>query len=220
MLNIALDGPSGSGKSTIAKQLSKTLDILYLDTGAMYRACALKAKKLGVSCKDEKAVSAFINDVDVKVKYVGGSQVTLLDGEDVSSKIRENEISMMASDISALKCVRIKLVELQREIAKSNDCVLDGRDIGTNVLPNADFKFYVTASLDTRVERRFKELKERGQTVDINDLKKEMEQRDYNDSHREFAPLRKADDAIVVDTSNMTVEEVIDFVITRIKREN
>ena len=142
MLNIALDGPAGSGKSTIAKHLSKSLNILYLDTGAMYRACALKAKKLGVSCKDEEAVNAFIDTVDIKVKYVDGAQKTYLDGEDVSTKIRENDISMMASDISALKKVRIKLVELQREIANSTDCILDGRDIGTYVLPDAKYKFY------------------------------------------------------------------------------
>ena len=218
MLNIALDGPAGSGKSTIAKQLSKTLNVLYLDTGAMYRACALKAKKCGISCKDEKGVETFINDVDVKVDYVNGAQVTYLDGEDVSKKIRENDISMMASDISALKNVRIKLVDLQRQIASKHDCILDCRDIGTNVLPNANYKFYVTASLDVRANRRYKELIERGQTVEFNALKKEMEIRDYNDSHREFAPLRQADDAILIDTSNMTIEEVISTVLSYINK--
>ena len=218
MLYIALDGPAGSGKSTIAKQLSKSLGILYLDTGAMYRACALKAKKLGIASNDEEKVNTFINDVDITVKYVDGAQKTYLDGEDVSTAIRENEISMMASNISAIKSVRLKLVELQREIAKVTDCVLDGRDIGTHVLPNANYKFFVTASLDVRAERRYLELLARGQTVDKDALKKEMEIRDYNDSHREFAPLKQAEDAILLDTSNMSIEEVINTVISYINR--
>ena len=218
MLNIALDGPAGSGKSTIAKQLSKSLGILYLDTGAMYRACALKAKKLGIASNDEEKVNTFINDVDITVKYVDGAQKTYLDGEDVSTAIRENEISMMASNISAIKSVRLKLVELQREIAKVTDCVLDGRDIGTHVLPNANYKFFVTASLDVRAERRYLELLARGQNVDKDALKKEMEIRDYNDSHREFAPLKQAEDAILLDTSNMSIEEVINTVISYINR--
>ncbi len=218
MLNIALDGPAGSGKSTIAKQLSKSLSILYLDTGAMYRACALKAKKLGIASNDEEKVNTFINDIDITVKYVDGAQKTYLDGEDVSTAIRENEISMMASNISAIKSVRLKLVELQREIAKVTDCVLDGRDIGTHVLPNANYKFYVTASLDVRAERRYLELLARGQNVDKDALKKEMEIRDYNDSHREFAPLKQADDAILIDTSNMSIDEVINTVTSYINR--
>ena len=218
MLNIALDGPAGSGKSTIAKQLSKSLSILYLDTGAMYRACALKDKKLGIASNDEEKVNTFINDIDITVKYVDGAQKTYLDGEDVSTAIRENEISMMASNISAIKSVRLKLVELQREIAKVTDCVLDGRDIGTHVLPNANYKFYVTASLDVRAERRYLELLARGQNVDKDALKKEMEIRDYNDSHREFAPLKQADDAILIDTSNMSIDEVINTVTSYINR--
>ena len=217
MLNIALDGPAGSGKSTVAKALSKSLGILYLDTGAMYRACGLKAKQLGISPKDEDAVNTFINDVDIKVEYVDGAQRTYLDGVDVSTKIRENDISMMASDISALKNVRIKLVDLQRQIANEHDCILDGRDIGTNVLPNAKYKFYITASIDVRAERRYLELIARGQTVDKEALKKEIETRDYNDSHREFAPLKQAKDAILIDTTNMTIEEVISKVTSYIK---
>ena len=217
MLNIALDGPAGSGKSTVAKALSKSLGILYLDTGAMYRACGLKAKQLGISPKDEDAVNTFINDVDIKVEYVDGAQRTYLDGVDVSTKIRENDISMMASDISALKNVRIKLVDLQRQIANEHDCILDGRDIGTNVLPNAKYKFYITASIDVRAERRYLELIARGQTVDKEALKKEIETRDYNDSHREFAPLKQANDAILIDTTNMTIEEVISKVTSYIK---
>lgn len=217
MYNIALDGPSGSGKSTLAKALSKKLNILYLDTGAMYRACGLKAKKLGISTKDEEMVKTFIDDIDIKIKYKDGSQITMLDGEDVSLKIRENDISMLASNISALKCVREKLVSLQREIAKEQSCVLDGRDIGTNVLPFAKYKFYITATTKERTNRRYNELKAKGQEVDFDTLYKEIETRDYNDSHREFAPLRQAEDAILVDTTNMNVDEVINFVLSYIK---
>lgn len=216
-LKIALDGPSGSGKSTIAKRLSKELDILYLDTGAMYRATALKALKLNVDTFDETGVSGFINDLNLDIKYENGSQQTYLDGENVSEKIREPQVSMAASNISSLKCVRLKMVEMQRKIAESVSCVLDGRDIGSFVLPNADFKFYITASVDVRAERRYKELKEKGYNVDFNSLKKEIEERDYNDSHREFAPLVKAEDAILIDTSNMNVEQVVACVMSHIK---
>lgn len=216
-LKIALDGPSGSGKSTIAKRLSKELDILYLDTGAMYRATALKALKLNVDTFDEMGVSGFINDLNLNIKYENGSQQTYLDGENVSEKIREPQVSMAASNISSLKCVRLKMVEMQRKIAESVSCVLDGRDIGSFVLPNADFKFYITASVDVRAERRYKELKEKGYHVDFNSLKKEIEERDYNDSHREFAPLVKAEDAILIDTSNMNVEQVVACVMSHIK---
>ena len=212
-ITIALDGPSGNGKSTIAKALSEKLDILYLDTGAMYRACGLKAEKSGISCKDEKGVMSFINDIDLKIVYSDGVQHTILDGEDVSKEIRRNEVSMLASDISALKCVRLKMVELQRQIAGEMSCVLDGRDIGTHVLPNADFKFFITASSDVRAERRRKELLFRGQEVSFETIKKEIEQRDFNDSHREFAPLRKADDAVEIDTSDMTPDEVLDKIL-------
>ncbi len=216
MYNIALDGPSGSGKSTLAKALSKKLNILYLDTGAMYRACGLKAKKLGISTKDEEMVKSFIDDIDIKIKYKNGSQITMLDGEDVSLKIRENDISMLASNISALKCVREKLVALQREIAKEQSCVLDGRDIGTNVLPFAKYKFYITATTKERTNRRYNELKSKGMEVDFNTLYNEIETRDYNDSHREFAPLRQAKDAILIDTTTMNVEEVINLVLSYI----
>ena len=217
MINIALDGPSGSGKSTVAKALSKKLNILYLDTGAMYRACGLKAHRLGVDCKDVSQVEKIIDDVNITVGYKDGAQITYLDGEDVSKEIRENVISMKASDISAHKCVREKLVNLQREIAKKTDCILDGRDIGTNVLPDCKHKFYVTASLEERTERRYKELIERGQTVDKDKLKEEIAERDYNDSHREFAPLRQAEDAKFIDTSKMTIDEVIETIFNYVK---
>lgn len=217
ILKIALDGPSGSGKSTIAKALSAKLDILYLDTGAMYRAVALKALKLGIDTFDEKGVEGFISQIDLKIKYQNGKQLTFLDGENVSDKIREPQVSMAASNISSLKCVRIKMVEMQRQIAATTSCVLDGRDIGSFVLPDADYKFFITASVDVRTKRRYDELTVKGFTVDYHTLKKEIEQRDYNDSHREFSPLVKADDAILVDTSDMSVEQVLDTVMSHIK---
>ena len=214
IIKIALDGPSGSGKSTVAKKLSSLLDVLYLDTGAMYRATALKALKLNVDTFDEDGVKSFINDINLEIKYLDGAQHTYLDGEDVSEKIRKPEVSMAASNISSLKCVRLKMVEMQREIANAQSCILDGRDIGSFVLPNADFKFFITASVDVRTERRYKELKLKGHDVDFNELKKEIEQRDYNDSHREFSPLVQAEDAILIDTSYMTIEQVLNKLVS------
>ena len=219
-IKIALDGPSGSGKSTVAKRLSSALDILYLDTGAMYRACALKALSLGIDTLDEKGVSGFIDDIDLEIKYENGTQKTFLDGEDVSEKIREPHVSMAASNISSLKCVRLKMVEMQRKIASKMSCVLDGRDIGSFVLPDADFKFYVTASVDVRADRRYKELSLKGHKVDFNELKKEIEQRDYNDKHRDFAPLCQAEDAIYLDTSYMTVDQVVSKILFYINGED
>ena len=217
IIKIALDGPSGSGKSTIAKALSEKLKILYLDTGAMYRAVALKAIKCGVDPFDEEGVKTFIDDIDLKIKYENGSQRTFLDGEDVSGKIREPHVSMAASNISSLKCVRLKMVEMQRKIASEISCVLDGRDIGSYVLPNADYKFFITASADVRAKRRFDELSAKGHKVDFEELKKEIIQRDYNDSNREFSPLVKSKDCIEIDTSSMTIEQVLGAVMSYIK---
>ena len=213
MINIALDGPAGSGKSTVAKIIANKLNILYLDTGATYRACALKCLLSDVDVKDEAAVGKIIKNIDVKVEYKNGTQVTLLDGKDVSTDIRKPEVSMLASAVSAHKVVRDKMVELQREVAKSMDCVLDGRDIGSHVLPDAEFKYYITADSRIRAERRYKELIERGTPVDFDKLHEEIVQRDYNDSHREFAPLKKCDDAKLIDTSHMSVDEVVDTIL-------
>lgn len=217
MINIALDGPAGSGKSTVAKSLANTLNILYLDTGAMYRACALKCVKSGVDVKNEEKVAEIMRDINVEIQYKNGAQVTVLDGEDVSTEIRKPEVSMAASTVSAHRSVRLKMVELQRVVASQNNCVLDGRDIGSYVLPNAEYKYYVTADTKVRAQRRFKELSERGTPVDFDELYKEIEQRDYNDSHREFSPLKRADDAKLLDTTNLTVEEVVAFILNDVK---
>lgn len=218
IMRIALDGPSGSGKSTVAKRLSKELNILYLDTGAMYRATALKALSLGIDTFDIGGVSSFVGNLNLEIKYIDGTQHTFLDGEDVSEKIREPHVSMAASNISSLKCVRLKMVEMQRKIAASMSCVLDGRDIGSFVLPDADYKFYITASVDVRTERRYAELVAKGHGVDKDLLKKEIEQRDFNDKNRDFAPLVKADDAVLIDTSDMTVDEVVSKILSYIKK--
>ena len=216
ILNIALDGPSGSGKSTVAKALSQKLNILYLDTGAMYRAVGVKAHSLGIDSFDEEGVKTFIDDIDLEIKYANGAQRTFLDGVDVSEKIREPYVSMLASNVSSLKCVRLKMVDMQRKIAKSMSCVLDGRDIGSYVLPDAEYKFYVTADSKVRTERRYKELTAKGFEIDFDTLHEEIKQRDYNDSHRDFSPLRQAEDAILVDTSNMSIEEVINEILSKI----
>lgn len=209
ILNIALDGPAGSGKSTVAKILAKDYNILYLDTGAMYRACALKALRLGIDPKDGSAVENFLPSLDLKVEYKEGKQHTILDGDDVSAAIRENAVSMAASDVSAHAAVRVKMVEMQRKIANSMSCVLDGRDIGSTVLPNARFKFFITADSKVRATRRFNELKERGENVDFDKLHAEIVLRDKQDTEREFSPLVCAEDAVVIDTSDKDVETVV-----------
>lgn len=219
-MTIALDGPAGSGKSTIAKAIAKSYNILYLDTGAMYRACALKLQKEGISPADEENTDRIIKNIDISVKYVQGSQHTFLDGEDVSEEIRRNDISMLASSVAALPQVRRKMVQKQREIAQNQSCVLDGRDIGTAVLPEAPFKFYVTADSKVRALRRLKELREKGNAeIDLTTLQREIEERDKQDMNREFSPLKKADDAVTIDTSDMTIEEVVSEIRRKIQEK-
>ena len=218
MINIAIDGPAGSGKTTVAKQISKILDILYLDTGAMYRACGLYALNSGVSVDDEEGCAKLMQTLDLKIEYYNGAQHTILFGKDVSEDIRRNEVSSLASKISVHKAVRLKMLEMQREIASKTDCVLDGRDIGSFVLPNAEFKFFLTASVQVRANRRYLELKAKGMEVDLKQLEEEIAERDYRDSHREIAPLTQAEDAFYVDTSDMTIEEVIQTILDRVKK--
>ena len=216
-MNIAIDGPSGAGKSTIAKELAKRLNITYLDTGAMYRAVALKSLRLGVDVADEKGVEAFLPEVDLDIKYLHGVQHIYLDGEDVSEAIREHPISKAASDISRIAAVRKHLVDMQRSLAAKYDCVLDGRDITSYVLPNAEYKFFITASPEVRAKRRFDELTAKGSKVDFDTLLQDILQRDYNDSHRAIAPLTRTADSVYLDTSNMTIDEVLSEVLSHIK---
>ena len=208
-MNIAIDGPAGAGKSTIAKILAKELGFLYLDTGAMYRAVALKMLKNGVSVQDEQGIAAQLKTTTIDVCHVGGKQCVLLDGEDVSDSIRTPEISSAASTVSRHACVRSALLSLQRAIAARTDVILDGRDIGTVVLPNAECKFFLTASVEERAMRRYKEHLEKGVPCVYEEVKRDIETRDYNDSHRAIAPLKKAEDAFEIDTTHMAIEEVV-----------
>jgi len=213
-INIAIDGPAGAGKSTIAKQVAKMLGILYLDTGAMYRVVALKAIREGIDTLDWDKVAYISENIDIDIVYdESGAQKVILNGEDVSNLIRTPEVSKGSSDVSAVPSVRIKLVELQRKIAEKNSVIMDGRDIGTYVLPNANIKIFLTASVDERAERRFKEMYEKDNKHTFCDVKKDIEYRDKNDSSREFAPLSVAADAILIDTTEMTIDEVMKKII-------
>lgn len=209
MINIAIDGPSGAGKSTIAKNIAARKKITYLDTGAMYRAVGLKVYLTGSDMYDENQLSYILDNLDLDIKYVNGEQKVFLDGKDVSKDIREHHISKLASDVSAIPACRLKLVDLQRKIAKKCDCVLDGRDIGTYVLPDANVKIFLTASPEVRATRRYKELLSKGQKVEYDKVLSDINERDKNDSSRAFAPLKKADDAVEIDSSDMTIEQVI-----------
>ncbi|MDE7085022.1 MAG: (d)CMP kinase, partial [Clostridia bacterium] len=215
--NIAVDGPAGSGKSTVCKLVAKKLGILYLDTGAMYRAIAYKCVKDRKDYGDKDVVKHIINKLDLKVEYKNGRQVTLLDGEDVSELIRTPQVSMLASYVSAYSFVRTKMVALQREIAQKNSCILDGRDIGTNVLPHCKFKFYLNASPEVRAKRRFDEDKAKGVPQSYEQVLRDINERDFQDKNRAVAPLLKAKDAIEIDTSNMTIDEVVCEIISKIQ---
>ncbi len=209
MINIAIDGPAGAGKSTVAKAVAKDLGIIYLDTGAMYRATAYYALQQGISVTDEQSVKTMLESMNMDIVYENGAQQIYVNGINTTPYLREHYMSKAASDISALPPVRYKMVELQREFAKTNDVVLDGRDIGTFVLPDANCKFYMTATAEERATRRYKELTEKGQAVDYDTLLQDIIQRDYNDSHREVAPLKQADDAEFVDTTDMGIDDVV-----------
>lgn len=218
-MNIAIDGPSGAGKSTIAKELAKRLNITYLDTGAMYRTVALKSILLGVDVNDEESVKAFLPTVNLDIKYIDGTQHVYLDGKDVSREIREHRMSKAASDISRIPAVRLHLVEMQRALAAKYDCVLDGRDITSYVLPNAEYKFFITASPEVRAKRRYDELAAKGEIVDFSVLLEDIKQRDYNDSHRDFAPLTRTADSVYIETDDLSVPEVLDKVLSYIKEK-
>ena len=208
-MNIAIDGPAGAGKSTIAKRLAKELGFLYIDTGAMYRAMALSFLRKGVSAGDEAAVSLAADTVDISICYADGEQQVFLDGENVNGEIRREEVGNMASAVSIYPAVRKKLVSLQQKLAAEADVVMDGRDIGTCVLPDAKVKVYLTASVATRAKRRYEELKEKGMESDLQAIEKDIQERDERDMNRKESPLKQADDAFFLDSSDKTVEEVV-----------
>lgn len=216
--NIAIDGPAGAGKSTIAKAVAKKLQIIYVDTGAMYRAMALYMIREKVDPTDAAAISAKCRDADITIAYEGNEQVVYLNGENVNPYLRTEEVGNMASATSVQPEVRKKLVELQQTLAAKTDCIMDGRDIGTCVLPNAQVKIYLTASSAVRARRRYDELTAKGETCDLEKIKADIEDRDYRDMHREHSPLKQAEDAILVDTSDMTIEEVIEHIMSLCRR--
>ena len=211
-MNITIDGPGGSGKSTIAKLIAKKMKIAYLDTGAMYRAMGYYAIQNNVSVEDEEAVIKLLDGLDMKLWEENGIQQVAVNGINVTPYIREHNISMAASTISKIPAVRLKLVELQRQIAAKTDCIMDGRDCGSFVLPNADYKFYMTASSDVRAERRRKELELKGQSIPFETIKADIEARDKQDMTRKFAPLVVPEGAIVIDTSDYTIDQVADII--------
>lgn len=206
---VAVDGPAGAGKSTVSKAAAQDLGFVYIDTGAMYRSVALYAIRNGIDCKSEKLIEK-LDDIKLEIKHFDGGQHIFLNGEDVSEKIRTDEVSLGASNVAVIPEVRKKLVEMQREMAKSNNVIMDGRDICSYVLPNAQVKIFLTASAEARAERRYKEMCEKGISCDFETIKKDIEYRDKNDSERKTAPLRQAPDAVRVDTSDMTFEEAVE----------
>ncbi len=216
--NVAIDGPAGAGKSTIAKRVAKELGFIYIDTGAMYRTLALNCVREEIDLDDENAVAEACKDVVVSIAYENGEQMVLLNGENVSAFIRNQEIGNAASKVSAYLPIREKLVALQQELAAVEDVVMDGRDIGTCVLPDAQVKIYLTASSRVRAERRYKEYLEKGMEADIDVIEKEIIERDNNDMNRKISPLRQADDAVLLDSSYMNIDEVVDKMLEIIKR--
>ncbi len=210
---IAIDGPAGAGKSTIAKKTAGSLNAIYIDTGAMYRAVGLYVLRNNISPDDKDEIIKSLDNINITIQYFEGTQQIFLNNENVNTLIRTREIGDVASKVSAIREVREKLVDLQRKIAADNDVVMDGRDIGTVVLPNANLKIYLTASTKERARRRFLELSNKGETADVEVIEKEIIERDYRDMHREVSPLVKADDAIEVDSSDMTIDEVCERII-------
>ena len=216
---VAIDGPAGAGKSTIAKAVSRELGWIYVDTGAMYRAMAVFFLRKGIDPKNAEEISAAAAEAFVTLDYADGAQQVFLNGENVTGELRTEATGNMASASSVYPAVRTKLVELQRKLAESRPVVMDGRDIGTVVLPDAETKIYLTASVEVRAERRFKELEEKGIKADITEIAKDIAERDYRDMHRETSPLKQAEDAVLVDTSDMTIPEVIDRILEIVREK-
>ncbi len=218
-MNIAIDGPAGAGKSTIARLAAKELGFVYVDTGAMYRAIALYLLDNKTDIYNEEELKRALSHININIVYENNVQHVFLDLVDVSEEIRSEKVGNMASTSSALAPVREKLLDLQRDIAAKNDVIMDGRDIGTNILPNAELKIYLTASVDVRAKRRFDELKLKGENPDLEDIKKGIETRDYQDMNRDIAPLKQAEDAVLIDSSDMTIAEVVDKIIDLTKEK-
>jgi cytidylate kinase len=220
MSSIAIDGPAGAGKSSIAKALSKRLGYIYIDTGAMYRAVALFFVENNISDGTDSRIESLLDKLEISIKYEDGAQKVILNGEDVTDKLRLEEIGKLASKFSAIGSVREKLVAIQRKLAQKENVVMDGRDIGTVVLPNADLKIYLSASSKVRAKRRYLELLEKGHTdLDINEIEDEIIKRDEADMNREISPLKQADDAYYLDSSDMTLEEVVSKILSMVKEE-
>lgn len=211
--NIAIDGPAGAGKSTIARAAARSLGFLYVDTGAMYRAIALHLLRNHVEAEDTDKIEELLADMTIRIIYSGGEQQIILNGENVTSQLRKEEVGNMASKSAANPKVREKLLQLQRDIARDNDVIMDGRDIGTFVLPRADVKVYLTASVEERANRRYLELKEKGQDADIKKIEEDIRTRDFQDMNRSIAPLKQAEDAVVIDSSRLSIPEVMDRIV-------
>lgn len=215
-MNIAIDGPAGAGKSTIARRVAKEKGYIYVDTGAMYRAIGLYFLNEGVDAENASAVLTALAAIQVEIKYENAEQQVYLNGKNVSKEIRQEAVGNMASKVATKQEVRDKLLSLQRNLAATQDVVMDGRDIGTFVLPNAELKIYLTASVDTRAGRRYKELVEKNMPADLEEIKKDIEARDYQDMHRKIAPLSQAEDAYYLDSSDLTIDEVVDIICSKI----
>ena len=211
--NIAMDGPAGAGKSTIARRVARELSFIYVDTGAMYRAMALYLLRRKVNRDDTEQIGNICQDAEISIEYQNGEQIVLLNGENVNSYLRTEEVGNMASVSSAVPRVREKLLSLQRKLAKDMSVVMDGRDIGTTILPDADVKIYLTASSLTRAKRRYLELQEKGTVCNLDDIQKDIEERDQRDMSREISPLRQAEDAVLVDSSNLTIQQVVNRIL-------
>ncbi len=218
MINVAIDGPAGAGKSSLSRLLAKKLEYIYVDTGALYRAVGLKFSKLGFTTELYGDIAAVLADTTLDIRFIDGSQRVFLDGNDVSDDIRTPAASMMASAVSAKPEVRAFLLDMQRDLAKRNNVVMDGRDIGTVVLPDADVKIFLTADVEVRAERRLKELLEKGEKVTFEEVLEDMKVRDYNDSHRDIAPLKQADDAVLADTSKLDFEGSLNLLLSIVQK--
>ena len=219
MINVAIDGPAGAGKSTVARAAAKELGYIYVDTGALYRAIGVYCLRNSIVTTDVDGVGGILKDITVELKFIDGVQHVFLNGDDVSTEIRLPEASMAASNVSAIPSVRAFLFDLQQDIAANNNCLMDGRDIGTVVLPNAQVKIFLTADPEERAMRRYKELQEKGSNVTYEEVLEDLKVRDYNDSHREIAPLKPADDSVIVNTTGMTLEESIQTIVNTVKEK-